>query len=221
VSDKKPFRMPARRPTPPPNREDPEVREFLDELGAEVPTPREPKPIGPTPTATSKTVAMPAVKQAELVDASKLEEKPRPVILIVDDDLAICEVLGELLEENGFAAEFAHDGRVAVNRMHELRANGRCPVLVLLDITMPEYTGFSYMAFANRCWMSGVPFRLISGKPLSAEGDARDLRRIFIEDYRRRGFDLFRKPFGDTGKMIEAIRDAIEKGVGDDDRRED
>ncbi len=57
-------------------------------------------------------------------------------ILVVDDELMIREMLIEFLENHGFTAEGAADGREGVARA---RATG--PSVVLLDIAMPGMNG--------------------------------------------------------------------------------
>jgi CheY-like chemotaxis protein len=61
-------------------------------------------------------------------------EKPR--ILIVDDDPAICEVIAQALED-GFEATAAHSARDAYERVQ-----AEMPHLVLLDVTLPDESGF-------------------------------------------------------------------------------
>lgn len=63
----------------------------------------------------------------------KMEKK----ILVVDDDLHICELLKLYLENEGYAVVTAHDGQEAVNVF--LTKN---PDLVLLDIMLPKMDGW-------------------------------------------------------------------------------
>jgi CheY-like chemotaxis protein len=58
-------------------------------------------------------------------------------ILIVDDDPLIVTMYQDILQHNGFMVLTAHDGPTAL----ELTARER-PVLILLDIIMPEMDGF-------------------------------------------------------------------------------
>ncbi|HEV8673407.1 MAG TPA: response regulator [Methylomirabilota bacterium] len=59
-------------------------------------------------------------------------------ILVVDDDVRVCEVLAEFLQRDGYEVAVAHHGRAALG---ELRAG---PVdLLILDINMPELGGAS------------------------------------------------------------------------------
>lgn len=57
-------------------------------------------------------------------------------ILIVDDEPAMREALGELLEEEGYALAFARNGAEAL-----IQAAGIIPDLVLMDVVMPEMNG--------------------------------------------------------------------------------
>ncbi|MHB0856285.1 MAG: GspE/PulE family protein [Anaerolineae bacterium] len=57
-------------------------------------------------------------------------------ILIVDDDLGMCETLCDILEDKGFAVGTANDGQSAVDRMK----NGHFD-LVLIDVMMPGMNG--------------------------------------------------------------------------------
>jgi DNA-binding response OmpR family regulator len=58
-------------------------------------------------------------------------------ILVVEDDPAIIVGLADILEDEGFAVERAVDGRQALEIFCE-----RAPDLVLLDVMIPEKSGF-------------------------------------------------------------------------------
>jgi CheY-like chemotaxis protein len=65
-----------------------------------------------------------------------------PSILIVEDDLAIREVLTEVLEEEGYQVTGASNGQEAIQF---LRSNTR-PCLILLDLMMPVMNGWQFRA---------------------------------------------------------------------------
>lgn len=58
-------------------------------------------------------------------------------ILVVDDDLNICELLKLYLENDGYVVYTANDGQEAVDVFHEKQ-----PDLVLLDIMLPKMDGW-------------------------------------------------------------------------------
>ena len=57
-------------------------------------------------------------------------------ILIVDDDLGMCETLSDILEDKGYTVGTAHDGRSAIQIMRESPFG-----LILIDIMMPGMNG--------------------------------------------------------------------------------
>jgi CheY-like chemotaxis protein len=58
------------------------------------------------------------------------------LVLVVDDDPAIREVIGEMLREEGFGVSFAHSGRTTWEQLHAER-----PDLVILDVKIPDGDG--------------------------------------------------------------------------------
>ena len=58
-------------------------------------------------------------------------------ILIVDDDLGICDALEALLQPEGYELAFANNGSEALARATECT-----PDLILLDVVMPGMDGF-------------------------------------------------------------------------------
>jgi two-component system OmpR family response regulator/two-component system response regulator CpxR len=61
-------------------------------------------------------------------------------ILLVDDDIELCELLAEYLRHEGFALEAAHDAESALARL----AQGE-PDLLVLDIMMPDQSGLELL----------------------------------------------------------------------------
>ncbi len=59
-----------------------------------------------------------------------------PRVLVVDDDLALAEMLGIVLRGGGFEPSFVPDGRRAMQAFHNVR-----PDLVLLDLMLPGLDG--------------------------------------------------------------------------------
>jgi CheY-like chemotaxis protein len=64
----------------------------------------------------------------------------RPRLLIVDDDVALCESLADALTDAGYEAVTAHDAHQALR----LSRHGPPPRLILLDLMMPEMTGWQF-----------------------------------------------------------------------------
>src|SRR4051812_3901984 len=65
----------------------------------------------------------------------------KPRVLIIDDEVTICSVLGSYLEENGFAIKTANNlqgARVALNEGEALDA-------IILDVMLPDGNGIIFL----------------------------------------------------------------------------
>jgi len=60
-------------------------------------------------------------------------------ILVIDDDVELCTLVGEYLQAEGFIVEAAHDGESGLQR-----ATGGGYLLVVLDVMLPGINGFRY-----------------------------------------------------------------------------
>jgi DNA-binding response OmpR family regulator len=61
-------------------------------------------------------------------------------ILIIDDDVELCTLVGEYLHAEGFTVEAVHDGENGLQR-----ASGGGYLLVVLDVMLPGINGFEVL----------------------------------------------------------------------------
>jgi two-component system, OmpR family, response regulator CpxR len=64
----------------------------------------------------------------------------RPEILVIDDDSELCELLAELLGQEGYTVESNGDGRAGL-----ARAQSKAFAVVVLDIMLPSLNGFEVL----------------------------------------------------------------------------
>lgn len=62
--------------------------------------------------------------------------KRREQILVVEDDVSSCELIGEVLHDAGYSIDLAHSGPEAMDA-----ASRRRPDVVLSDLQMPGFDG--------------------------------------------------------------------------------
>lgn len=78
-------------------------------------------------------------------------------ILVVDDDLHICELLKLYLENDGYTVITANDGQEAVNQFQN-----KTPDLVLLDIMLPKMDGWQVCREIRKT--SATPIIMLTAK---------------------------------------------------------
>lgn len=83
-------------------------------------------------------------------------------ILVVDDELALREILHDALTEEGHRVELAADGQEGLDRLRD----GPPPCVVLLDLLMPRVNGWQ-MATRMRAdpALGRIPVVIISANP--------------------------------------------------------
>ena len=121
-------------------------------------------------------------------------------ILIVDDDINICELLRLYLEKDGFATIVANDGEQA---LHLAQVNN--PDLILLDIMMPVLDGWQVCREIRK--NSNVPIIM-----LTAKGETFDKvlgLELGADDY-------VTKPF-DSKEVVARIK-AVLRRIGDNEK---
>jgi len=103
-------------------------------------------------------------------------------ILIVDDERDTCEILVEMLVEEGYQTFFALTGQIALNKVKKEK-----PDLVLLDIKMPQMDGIEAL---NRMKKIDKDIVVVM---ITAYGDldtAKEAMRLGAHDYVTKPFDL-------------------------------
>ena len=105
-------------------------------------------------------------------EAPAVEQRPVPLVMVVDDSVTMRKVTGRVLERHNFEVLTAKDGLDALERMDE-----RVPDLMLLDIEMPRMDGYEL------------------AKHMKADPRLRDVLIMMItsrtgEKHRQRAFDL-------------------------------
>jgi len=109
----------------------------------------------------------------------------RKKIMVVDDEPDILFTVGQVLETSGYEVIKAKDGKECIEKLNEL---SEIPDLVLLDIMMPEVSGWDVAAKIkeNPAWKE-IPIVF-----LTAKGDIMSIGmgNLTAEDYIVKPFDI-------------------------------
>lgn len=97
------------------------------------------------------------------------------MILVVDDEAAIAEVIGSVLQDEGYAVATASDGEAA---LEFLRGRSSPPCLAILDLMMPGMNGWELReAMLADPLLSAVPVVILSA---FTAGDMGSLRSVAV-----------------------------------------
>ncbi|TNE84251.1 MAG: response regulator [Deltaproteobacteria bacterium] len=115
-------------------------------------------------------------------------------ILVVDDDPNIRELLRQELSERGYTVRQAANGYEAIGQVRAQR-----PDLIILDVMMPELSGFDVAAMLkNDPQTESIPILILS----IIEDEDRGLRL---------GVDRYLTKPAETEDLLEAVRDLLEQ----------
>jgi CheY-like chemotaxis protein len=90
-----------------------------------------------------------------------IKHRDRKLVLVADDDAAVCESMSELLEAKGYSVMQADNGQKA---LEVLREGARLPCMVVLDLTMPVMEGQAFLMLRSVYpVLRNVPVVVISG----------------------------------------------------------
>ena len=119
---------------------------------------------------------------------------PGPSILIVDDDVELCELLHEFFATSGIGLEAVHDGRRGL-----ARALGGGHDLLLLDVMMPGLDGFEVLRLVRR--RSQVPVIMLTARTTQADR---------VAGLEAGADDYLPKPFG-TAELLARVRAVLRR----------
>lgn len=66
-----------------------------------------------------------------------------PKLLLIDDDIELCEMLAEYFESESFTVTIAHDGLSGLSKARDL--SNQSFDVIILDVMLPEMDGFSVL----------------------------------------------------------------------------
>jgi len=124
---------------------------------------------------------------------------PCPV-LVIEDDLAIRELMVRMLLKEGWAVAEASNGREGLEKVAE-----NLPELILLDLTMPEMDGFEFLTeLRKRPIWRRIPVIVVTAMDLGEE----DQRRLEGSVAR-----VLRKGVHAQEELLSEVRSAVNEAV--------
>src|SRR5512147_3233694 len=107
--------------------------------------------------------------------------KPKPRVLVVDDERVIADTLAIILNQHGFEASAVYTGTAAVERARSTK-----PDLIISDVIMPDMNGIE-AAINIRKFLPACKILLFSGQAATAD---------LLESARAHGheFEILAKP---------------------------
>lgn len=115
-------------------------------------------------------------------------------ILVIDDDINICDLLRLYLEKEGYTTLFAHDGSEGLNYF-----KSHSPDLILLDIMLPVINGWEVCRLIRQS--SDVPIIMLT---------ARDTSDDIVSGLDMGADDYVAKPF-DPREVLARVRAHLRK----------
>ena len=123
-------------------------------------------------------------------------------ILIVDDDADLSMLIQDMLEDNGYAFLYA----ASIDDAYEVLTDNKCD-LILLDINLPDGTGFSFCKELRHT--SQVPIIFASAR--TSEDDK-------VNGLDMGGDDYIAKPYS-LKELMSRIRSILRRTYGVDDNK--
>lgn len=134
-------------------------------------------------------------------------------ILIADDTVRNLQILGDVLEREGYQINVARDGRQAIDIATKVKPN-----LILLDVMMPEMDGFDVCgALKGAPETAGIPIIF-----LTAKVETEDI----VRGFELGAVDYITKPFNTTELLVRVrthlsihlLQSALRESLDDIDR---
>lgn len=123
-------------------------------------------------------------------------------ILIVEDDLNICNFVKAILSTHSYQVITAHNSKNG-----EMMFHSHCPDLLILDLGLPDGDGIDFIKMVRES--SGMPIIVLSAR--TSESDKVEALDLGANDY-------VTKPFG-TDELLARVRVALRNNrVGDGDK---
>ncbi len=117
-------------------------------------------------------------------------------ILLVDDEVSICENLAAFFEDFGYATTLAHNGREGLERFY-----ADIPDLIILDLHMPVLSGHTLLTTITASHPD-IPKLIISGVGLISEA---------MQTISEGGWDFISKPINDPNLLLHKVKLLEEK----------
>lgn len=118
-------------------------------------------------------------------------------ILIIEDDVDLCQTTSDFLKKEGYNSIQAHDGLNGIKKAME-----EMPELILCDIAMPQLNGYQvYKTLQQNSSTESIPFIFLTAK--TEKEDIRAGMNLGADDY-------ITKPF-DFDELLTAIQTRLAK----------
>jgi signal transduction histidine kinase/CheY-like chemotaxis protein len=119
-------------------------------------------------------------------------------VLVVEDDPASADMLRRTLSKEGWLVELAANGREALAHVAKKR-----PVLILLDLMMPEMDGFDFITeLRKNPGAENIPVIVVTAKTLTPEDQSRLNGQVN---------DILRKGAFDRSKLVAQIESLVRR----------
>jgi len=122
-----------------------------------------------------------------------MKAKPRPRVLVVDDDRALRHVVGKLLQAEGVSVSTAADGVEALEKVGKRKFD-----LLLLDVGLPRLNGLEVLGR-----VSSLP-----SPPKVVMMTSDDTPETILRAVREKAYAYLTKPMSPR-EMVEVIRNAV------------
>jgi CheY-like chemotaxis protein len=118
-------------------------------------------------------------------------KRPRPKVLVVDDERVIADTLAMILNKHGYDAFPVYTGTAAVERARSVR-----PDLIISDVIMPGELNGIEAAINIRAFLPSCKILLFSGQAATAD---------LLESARAQGheFEILAKPVHPTDLLAK------------------
>jgi CheY-like chemotaxis protein len=115
-------------------------------------------------------------------------------ILVVDDELSICETAGQILESEGYEVLTAADGLEALDALSK-----SLPDVIISDLNMPRMSGFEFLAIVRKRFPH-IATIAMSGEYITSENPSGILADAFLQ----KGHYTIKELFQQVSRLLTA-----------------